>query len=89
MGDNGVPVVETWVYVTVINDKSAQEAHVNAAIMIEILKLFKESNPDVTEIWLRSDQAVGKMRKILFHLNDRAVSKYNILFRAAISPQNS
>ena len=53
------PVLKRDVFVSIIKDKSKQEAFVNAAIFREVLKLYKQDpqNQKINKLWMRSDQA--------------------------------
>ena len=50
-------MLQTDVFVTILNDRSEQRSYVNAAILDEVLPLYKQANPQVSQVYLRSDQA--------------------------------
>ena len=60
-------VLQTDVFVTVIDDNSNQEATVVAAIMKKVFKAFKKNNEGVHSAWLRSDQAACYKSSKLIH----------------------
>ena len=55
--DKNEPFIETDVHTTVLNDKSLQDSDTVLAMLMAILEIYKKANPDVTQIWIRSDNA--------------------------------
>ena len=49
--------METNVHCSVLNDKSPQDTNCVLAMLMASLELYKKSFPEVTEVYLRSDNA--------------------------------
>ena len=55
--DKGKASIETDVHASVLNDKSPQDSDTVLAMLISSLELYKKAHPQVTEVYLRSDNA--------------------------------
>lgn len=56
---------ETQVHDVILSDESLQDAHSVVPILEASLRLFKKMNPQITEIYIRSDNA-GNLCKVDF-----------------------
>ena len=45
--------IQTDVYVSICESNEAQEASVVAAILVEVLKMYKKQYPSIKAVWLR------------------------------------
>ena len=49
--------LESDVHCSVLNDKSPQDSDTVLAMLVASLQLYKQAHPQVTEVYLRSDNA--------------------------------
>ena len=60
MEERNKPFLESDVHCSVLNDKSPQDTDTVLAMLVASLQIYKMAHPDVTEIYLRSDNAGTK-----------------------------
>ena len=53
-------------YAQIIDDDSIQDATAVVALIKSALEYYKKANPQITKVWIRSDNAAGKKVAILF-----------------------
>ena len=57
VSDEDKAVMATQCHTAIISDNSLQDADTVLAILRESLILYKKGHPQITEIWIRSDNA--------------------------------